>query len=93
MDQRGYNLGGGNHSREALRGGRSAVSAVSASYTPPDINFPHNSNTNYHMHCNGLTAAMESSATAAPISAAASALAATMMVSMVKRVMKTVLGF
>jgi hypothetical protein len=61
------------------------VSVVSASYTPPPIDFLVNSNTSSCMHCNGLSAAMMpgSSATATPL-----AVAPAPAVTMVKRVMK-----
>jgi hypothetical protein len=67
------------------RGEVRSVSVVSASYTPPPINFLVDSNTNKCMHCNGLSAAMMlgSSATAAPLAADP-----TPAVTIVKRVMK-----
>ncbi len=66
---------------------RSVVSVVSASYTPPPIDFIINSNTSNRMHRNGLSAAMMpgSSATAARPPLAASPAPD---VTIVKRVMK-----
>ena len=72
---------------ERQRGEVRSVSVVSASYTPPPIDFLVNSNTSNRMHRNGLSAAMMpgSSATAArpPLAAAPAP-----DVTMVKRVMK-----
>ena len=72
---------------EHQRGKVRSVSVVSASYTPPSIDFLVNSNTSNRMHCNGLSAAMMpgSSATTTHPSLAA---APTFDVTMVKKVMK-----
>ncbi len=72
---------------EHQRGEVRSVIVVSASYTPPPIDFLVNSNTSNRMHSNGLSAAMmpRSSATAARPPLAAAPVPD---VTMVKRVMK-----